>query len=303
MSKSSPLVSIITVTYHQAAMTCELLDSIKRSDYANYEVIVVDNAREQGAEEMLKKHMPDVRYIAAENNGGFSSANNLGIRESKGEYLFFVNNDAEINSETIPILLKCFMEKEDVGIVSPIIYDFPDKIDDQRDIIQYAGMTLVNPYTGRNKTIGSKEVDSGQYSSAFTTGYAHGAAMMVPRKVIDIVGLMPEEYFIYYEDLDWSEQIRKAGFQVYVEPQASIFHKESVTFGKVSPTKIYYMNRNRIFFMRKHYLKYQFAIFLLFTLFVSAPKNLLKYTMSGQIAQAKSYCKSIYWNFRRPAQA
>jgi len=276
-----------------------MLDSLRKLSFKDLEVIVVDNASKENPESHLKQHYPEVIYIASSENLGFSGGNNLGIAASTGEYLYFVNNDTELIEGSIPTLLALFDQIDGLGMVSPLICYHPSSHEHKVDLIQYAGTTLVNPYTARNKTFGEMELDKGQFKEPYPTPYAHGAAMMIPRDVLDIVGWMPEEFFLYYEELDWCEQIRRAGYKVYVEPRARIYHKESISVGKMSTLKTYYINRNRIFFMRRNKSKSELFIFALFLGFFTIPKNVLMYLVKGQMDHLKAFIRAVKWNISR----
>jgi GT2 family glycosyltransferase len=166
------------------------------------------------------------------------------------------------------------------------------------DLIQYAGMTQVHALTARNTTIGEKELDKGQFSVTQKTAYGHGAAMMVSRKTMEKAGLMFEDFFLYYEELDWCERIKKAGFEIWVEPKAKIYHKESASVGAMSTLKTYYINRNRIYFMRRNFGGLGFVLFSLFLICVTIPKNVLKYFVTGQFDHAKVFLKAVFWNIK-----
>lgn len=291
-----PLVSIITVNYNQADVTCAMLESMKRLTYQQIEVIVVDNASKENPTAKIKTVYPDAHIILSKENLGFAGGNNLGIKAAKGDYLFFVNNDTELTPDLITHLLEPFSTMKDMGVVCPKIYYF-----DQPDMIQYAGYTPINPFTARNSTIGQFETDKGQYNTGGPTPYAHGAAMLVSRKAIEKAGLMPDFYFLYYEELDWCEQIRRAGFEIYYEPKATIYHKESISVGKFSPLKIYYITRNRILFMRRNARTLHLALFTLFLTFVTIPKNLLVYALKGEFTLAHSFIRGVAWNLRNKA--
>ncbi|MEZ4885679.1 MAG: glycosyltransferase family 2 protein [Chitinophagales bacterium] len=294
MKKNStqPLVSLITINYNQTQATYELLQSLKNISYPNYEVIVVDNNSKESPKPLINALFPNVTVILSEKNLGFAGGNNLGVEAAKGEYLFFVNNDTEMTENVIEKLLTLFEDIPNLGMVSPKIcyYDEPNRI-------QYAGFTRINPYTARNTTIGEHEIDEGQYSKPVPTPYAHGAAMMVKREVIDRVGLMAETFFLYYEELDWCERIRKGGYEIYVEPNALIYHKESLSVGKLSALKTYYITRNRILFMRRHASNLQWLAFVLFLVLFTIPKNLISYGLQRDFKQIQAFMKGILWNF------
>ena len=295
---TQPLVSIITINYNQTQATYELLQSIKKISYTNYEVIVVDNNSKENPKPLINALFPEVTVILSDKNLGFAGGNNLGLTAAKGDYFFFVNNDTELTEGVIETLLEMFEKVLNLGMVSPKIcyYDEPNRI-------QYVGFTRINPYTARNTTIGEYEIDEGQYSEPVPTPYAHGAAMMVKREVIERVGMMAETFFLYYEELDWCERIRKAGYEIYVEPNALIYHKESLSVGKLSALKTYYITRNRILFMRRHASNFQWLAFVVFMALFTIPKNLISYAMQRDFKHIKAFVKGILWNFYHRAGA
>ncbi len=295
MSRENPLVSIITVNYNQIQVTTELFESLRNISFRDFEIILVDNGSREDSSKLIAENYPEVNLIVSKENLGFSGGNNLGIRASKGDYLFFINNDAEVTENSIETLLQLFNTIPQLGIVSPqICYD--PKMTNNQKIIQYVGATHVHPVTARNEILGEKEVDKGQYIEPKETAYVHGAAMMTTREVIENVGAMPEEFFLYYEELDWSEQIRNAGYKVYVEPNALVFHKESMAVGKNSTLKTYYHTRNRIFFVRRNRSWGQIVLFYIFMFLFTIPKNTLMFLKNGEWDHIKAFYKGIWWN-------
>ena len=230
------------------------------------EVIVVDNASTQDEATIIEQRYPQVTVIRSKENLGFAGGNNLGIQASHGKYLFFINNDTLLSPQTSDIrhLINRLESSPKIGMVCPKI-----KFAWGNNPIQYAGYTPLSKITLRNSAIGCGEEDHGQYDTANPTPYAHGAAMMVKREVIDKVGMMPECYFLYYEELDWSMMIRRAGYDIWYEPASTIYHKESQSTGQNSPLKSYYMTRNRLLFAKRNisipqrYLTYSYLIGLL----------------------------------------
>lgn len=294
MKPAAPMVSIITVNYNETATTCALLNSIRQQTYPDVEIIVVDNASRPDPAPIFQAQYPEVTFIRSEQNLGFAGGNNLALSAARGTYLFFVNNDAELTVGCIESLLQLLKEQPQAGIVSPLIC-FPPL--PPPGLVQYAGMTRVSPFTGRNRTLGDHEMDQGQFSAPAHTGYAHGAAMMVPRKVLDQVGSMWNGFFLYYEELDWCERIRKAGYEVWIEPRARVIHKESVTLEKMGMTKIYYLTRNRILFMRRNFAYPELAVFFLFICLVSLPKSSVQYLLKGNFRALKAYLSGLFSGF------
>jgi len=291
MKDKYPLISIIALNYNQKEVTCEFLQSLHLLKYPNFEVVVVDNNSTINPVKDFKEAFPEVNVILSEKNLGFTGGNNLGIKNSKGDYYFIVNNDTEVTPDLLDKLLEPFMSDETIAMVSPKI-----KFYEQPDIIQYAGFHLINPLTGQNGAVGSKEVDNGQHDTPGFTNYAHGAAMLVSKKAVDQVGMLPDQFFIYYEELDWSSQMTRAGFKIYYQASATIYHKESITMGKESSVKAYYHTRNRILFMRRNYAGWQLATFYAFLVTAVIPKALLKYTITFRTEHLKSLIRAIRWH-------
>jgi GT2 family glycosyltransferase len=292
------MVSIITVNFNQNNHTFALLDSIRKQDYRQVEVLVVDNGSQENPEALIQTRYPEVKFIRSEQNLGFAGGNNLALPHASGEYLFFVNNDAEITEGCMAALIKLLEATPQAGIVSPLICYHPSQsLSAERLHVQYAGMPRVNPVTGRSKMEGNGDIHTGQYAAPFKTGYAHGAAMMLPKKVLEQIGPMSEAYFLYYEEVDWCERMHRAGLSVWVEPRALVLHKESMTMKELGEQKTFYMSRNRVLFMRRNYQGWHFAVYLLFLTFVTAPKQVLTYLLAGDWKNLRAYVRGICSNF------
>ncbi len=299
MTPKTPLVSFITVNYNQTELTIELIESIYQytTTTVPFEIIVVDNHSKISPKSKISRIYPDVRIIVSGVNRGFAGGNNLGVEISRGQFLFFINNDAVITEGSINAILSTF-DDPSIGVVSPLICYYPTSAQEvEVDVIQYAGATNVNPFTGRNTIIGEKQLDQSQYYQSKPTFYAHGAAMMVKREVLEKVGLMSEFYFLYYEELDWCERIRKAGYTILLAPTAKIYHKESISVGKTNPLKTYYLTRNRILFMAKNRNKLEYFVFTLFLFLLTIPKNALMYCTKGEWQHLAAFWRAIKWNF------
>ena len=295
MKNKYPLVSIVTINYNNAKVTLELLLSIEECTYKNLQVIVVDNGSTEDPTDQIYLEFPEVKVVRSKVNLGFSAGNNLGGKYANGEYIFFVNNDTLFAENVIDELIKPFGEIKNLGIVSPkvIYYESPN-------LIQYAGSTEINSYTGRNKILGQGQVDNdGRFKSGFTF-YAHGAAMIVKRELIEFAGGFPDIFFLYYEELDYSYRVRKLGYNIFFNNKAVIYHRVSYSVGEDSPLKTYYMTRNRIMFMQRHFSSVRFLIFSLFFIFFTIPKNTCKYLANRRIDLLKSFYLAIKWNILTP---
>ena len=266
-------LSIITINYNGLKDTCELIDTLPLGD-ESIEVIVVDNASSQDEATVIENRYPQVNVIRSKENLGFAAGNNLGIKAAQGKYLFFLNNDTLLKPQTSSLrpLITRLESSSRIGMVCPKI-----KFSWGNQLIQFAGYTPLSPITMRNKAIGCGEVDHGQYDTPHPTPYAHGAAMMIKREVIEKAGLMPECYFLYYEELDWSMMIRRAGYEIWYEPACTIFHKESQTTGQNSPLRSYYITRNRLLFAQRNQQGWTKHITYLYLIGLVAIRDILKY--------------------------
>ncbi len=285
-------VSIITVNYNGYDDTCALIESIPLND-KSLEVIVVDNASRINEAEKISAKYPLVKTIRSEQNLGFAGGNNLGIKEASGDYLFFINNDTYLKDFNISALIDKLNSSDEIGMVCPKI-----RFAWGNNPIQFAGYTPLSRITLRNKAIGYNELDNGQYNEAHPTPYAHGAAMMAKREAIEKVGVMPECYFLYYEELDWSMMFRRAGFQIWYEPACTVFHKESRSTGVNSPLKAYYITRNRLLFIsRNEKSNIRFASYI-YIIAVVALRDIIKYLFKGQFRQINATIKGIFHFFK-----
>ena len=283
------LLSIITINYNGLKDTCELIDTLPLND-ETIEVIVVDNASTQDEATELERRYPQVIVIRSDKNLGFAGGNNLGIQAAKGKYLFFINNDTILRPQTsdLRLLIARLESSPKIGMVSPKI-----RFTWGKQPIQYAGYTPLSKLTLRNKSIGFGEEDYGQYNTAHPTPYAHGAAMMVKREVIEKAGIMPECYFLYYEELDWSMMIRRAGYEIWYEPACTIFHKESQTTGQMSPLKTYFITRNRLLFARRNAQKYTKYLTYVYLIIVVATKDISFHLLRGKFNLTCAVIKGI----------
>lgn len=292
-------ISIITVNYRQRELTLDLVRSLTRHSLLSIEIVIVDNGATTDNGALFRSVYPDVVYVRTEKNLGFAGGNNLGIRQAKGDYLLFLNNDTEITEGFIDTLrgeLDCHPE---FGLLSPLIlyHENPQKI-------QYAGFTQMNYLTGRNQGIGMMDDDRGQFDHVTSeTGYCHGAAMMCRKADLERVGLMEEHFFLYYEELDWCEKFRRAGFKMGFTGKAKIYHKESMSVGKESPLKTYFMTRNRWLFIRRNAPMFARLIFACYYTLFAVPFAVVKYTIKSKRDLARATFRGAWWNTYHPTNS
>jgi hypothetical protein len=289
MNTTSPDISFITITYNGLDDTCELIDSLKANIRSvSYEIIVVDNASRQDEAAAIKGRYSDVVTIRSDKNLGFSGGNNLGLKVAKGRYLFIINNDTFIEEDNMTALIDRLESDPAIGAASPKIRFAAG----QRNI-QFSGFTPLSPLTIRNSTIGYDEPDNGQHDTPHPSPYLHGAAMLVKREVIEKAGLMPEIFFLYYEEVDWCTNMTRHGYKLWYEPRCTVFHKESRSTGQESPLKTYYMTRNRMLYAWRNLSPAKRVLSVIYQMTVASGKKILLETIHGHFAHAWAVCRGI----------
>ncbi len=291
MINDYPKVSIITINFNGTAVTAELLRSLEKITYPSIEVIVVDNSTKEFGYE-LPVDFPWITYLEPGENLGFAGGNNKGLRICTGDYILLLNNDTEVDPSFLEPLINRFQSNSNIGVVCPKILYF-----DEPNIIQFAGYTPINPITGRGFGIGYLEKDNGQHDTAMPTSRAHGAAMLFSRTAFKKVGLMAELFFLYYEEMDYCERFKRAGFSIWYEPASKVWHKESMSTGKGSTLKTYYYSRNRLLYLRRNTFGFQKILMYLYYCIIAVPKNLLGYLLKKDWAHLKAFWQGFIWNF------
>lgn len=238
---------------------------------------MVDNASNNQEAITIAQRYPQVKVIQSNHNLGFAGGNNLGIQAAQGKYIFLVNNDTVFKDFNIRALIDRMESSSDIAIICPKI-----RFDWDNHPIQFAGYSKLSRITIRNHAIGFNEEDHGQYDTAHQTPYAHGAAMLIRRDAIDKVGMMPECYFLYYEELDWSMMFNRLGYQIWYEPKCTIYHKESQATGQDSPLRTYYITRNRLLLVKRNPKEFNKTLAYLYLLGIVPIRDILKYSFSSR---------------------
>jgi len=290
------LISVVVVTLDRKKDLIKCLNSLRTSDYKKIEIIVVDNGSNSSVASWIKGKFANVKIVRSDKNLGAAGGRNLGIKFAKGNYLLFMDDDAEADKAMISELLKVIQTNSMIGIVHPKIYD-----SEKRNILQGIGCD-VNLLTGGVSALGIREEDSGQYDKVMEL-QSVGCIWMVKREVIDKIGNYDEEYFIPWEDTDFSFRTREAGFKILFVPKALAWHKGvKSTFinplvdyiGIRSTDRSYRIARNKIIFMVKYAPFSNKLLFLLIFLPVYTIIHSIILLSSARIDLLFSYWKGVF---------
>jgi hypothetical protein len=275
---------------NQPALTVACVESLQHCTYSNLEIIVVDQASKDNSVELLKKQFPNIKLIANKVNLGFTGGNNLGMLNSTGDYFFLLNNDTEVEPGFLEPLIDALEADPSAGAASPLIRFYSDK-----NKIQYAGgPPKIDLIRGRNSWRGWMTDYPGNYITTESTTAAHGAAFLIKVKAAAEVGLLDDDFFIYFEELDWSLRIIKGGFTILFVPASEVYHKESMTMPKEHPFRVRLMTRNRILLSRKHLNAVVFFFSLMYASLISFPRNCVRYIIARNKELLKAYTKGFY---------
>ncbi len=241
-----PLVSVIVLGFNGRAYLERCLDSVLAQDYPRFEIIYVDNASHDGSAQLVADRYATIRRIENQRNLGYAGGNNIGIDHARGDILFLVNQDVELEPDCLSALASALACDPRVGIAGCKIFD-SDGI-----TLQHAGGVL-GP-SGLSEHIGRGERDIGQYASVAEREYVTGAAIAIRRSVWTACGPLDPAYFpAYYEETDLCVSARSRGFRVIFVPNARLIHHEAASTGKTSPAHNFAYHRNRVRFVLKTY--------------------------------------------------
>ncbi len=293
MNTSKPRVSIILLNWNQFDVTAACLSTLANLTGPSYEVLVVDQASDNQEGARLQAAFPWIRLIASGTNVGFTGGNNLAMHEARGELVLLLNNDTEVPSDFLTPLVDLFDRQATVGIASPKIRYYSDP---RR--IQYAGCDGISEWTMRGSTTGHGEIDRGQHDTPREVALAHGAAMMIRRAVLEEIGLLATDFFIYYEEFDFCARARRAGWSIRYVPNSLVMHKESITVGKASPMKTEFMTRNRINYLRRNVSGVKGLVAMAFVLLVSLPVHAARHLFAGQFSHLAALARGASWHLK-----
>jgi GT2 family glycosyltransferase len=249
--EGQPHVAVVVLCLNRREDTVECLRSLDRLRWDALSVFVVDNGSTDGTLEAVRSEFPHVTAIRSEQNLGFADGNNVGMRaalEAGADYVLILNNDTVVDERLVEALVAEAERRPDAGALCPLIHYV-----DPADHIWYAGARFDPRAVHNGRHTGYGDRDTGQYRTVREIGRATGAAMLVPRRVIEHVGYFEGRLFIQVEDVEWSLRMRRAGYRILFVPDGLVSHRVAMTTGgERAPTTAYYEMRNTLWVCAQH---------------------------------------------------
>ena len=291
----SPKVFAITLNWNGKADTVECIASLKKSDYPNIEIIIVDNGSTDGSVSAIRTEFPDIIIVENQRNLGYAKGFNRGIEhayERAADYFLILNNDTSIDPAAITELVKIAERDENIGFVTGKVFWYT-----HRDVFQTIGR-FDEPSLLIGDHVGSGEVDRGQYDDIQDFNFVDDVFLLVRKKVFEVVGGYDPVFFLYYEETDWCARTRRAGFRIVYTPQAKIWHKGQIGKSEklLSPKRTFYLSRYEVPFMRRNASRPQWRAYLI-RLILGSDRIFLRHMKHGRYKWAWAYLKGLCLGF------
>lgn len=279
--------AVLILTYNGIVDTAECIESLKKSRYKDFDIIVVDNLSKDGTPDIIRASYQEVTLIINRENLGYAEGNNVGIRyciEKGYKYIFIINNDITLEEDTMDILINEMSKDSDIGVIGPTNYSYYDK----NQVLFNSSFLDVEKSMFKINT----KMCSGDL---IPTDYVNGAAMLVRTSILSNVGLLDHNYFLYWEEADLCFRIRQKGYKCLVSQKSKIYHKESASLDDkiYSPIKNYYFYRNKLYFFRKHNMLSMGLFYRFFKEYIRLMINCIK----SKPGKFTTLCRSLWLAF------
>ncbi|MBT9145933.1 MAG: N-acetylglucosaminyl-diphospho-decaprenol L-rhamnosyltransferase [candidate division WS2 bacterium] len=253
------IISISIVNWNTKGLLRDCLKSIYENTHGiDYEIFVVDNASEDGSTKMVEKEFPKVKLIKNKENAGFAKANNQAIMRSKGRYVLLLNSDTVVLENALEKMMVFMDEHPGVGVLGPKILNPDGSLQPSCRsfptlLTTFFEETLLNRLFPKNRIVGKYKMSYWEHNSVREIDQPMGSALMVRREAIEQVGLLDEQFYMYYEEVDWCYRIKKRGWKIYFIPQAQVIHYGGTATNKNKSKSLVETYRSMYKFFRKHY--------------------------------------------------
>jgi GT2 family glycosyltransferase len=245
----SPLVFIVILNWNGWRDTLDCVESCRALTWPNFRIVIVDNGSTDGSEDFLRRQLTDEKIIQAGANLGFAGGNNVGISHALKEgadYVWLLNNDAVADADALTAMVETMQNDPTVGIAGSKIYFHHDP----RRVWFAGGMWEKGRLRLRHR--GANELDEGQFDKTCEVGSVSGCSMLARSAAIEVIGMMDESFFLYWEDAEWCARAKAEGYKVLFVPGSRVWHKVSSSTGRSSFVQYYYSVRNGLQFLREY---------------------------------------------------
>lgn len=329
----NPKVTIIILNWKGWIDTIECLESLLQINYPDYNVIILDNNSHDNSIKKIKEYLEGyitvkssffeyikgnkplkyseftkeeaekrnmnlddlnlskVVIIKNDKNYGFAEGNNIGIRfaldKLNSDYVMLLNNDTVVNANFLDILIKSIENNNEIGVIGPQINYYDDK-----DKIQTLGWDL-NWNKGKGYPTKESPVD------LIEVDFIGGCSILFKNELIKEIGYWNSEYFAYWEDIEFCYRVKKAGYSIICNIHSKIWHKGSVSTSKITGLGIYYVTRNRFWFMKKYATKKQYIIFSLYFIFYEFWISMAYYVITNNLRELSCYYNGFKKGFKK----
>ncbi len=290
---TEPKLTIVIVNWNGLEDTIECLESLIEIEYSNYNIIVIDNNSSSAEGERLKEKFENIKVVGLKRNLGFANANNIGIlialSNQETEYVLLLNNDTVVDPKFLKEMIKIAQSDYNIGILGPKIYYYGD-----RRRLWYAGGKL-NMYFRHTQEVG--KVDNGQYEVIKETDFVSGACMLIRKSVFKNIGLLPREYFLGWEDIDFCLAAKRKGYLCIFAPNSLIWHKVSASYKRknLGYKQVFFGFRNRFIMRYKFLSRPKFGLFIAVQFCAVIPIHILYYVVAYKDPKrAISMCEGIF---------
>ncbi len=255
-----PKVIITIVNWNGKEDTCDCIDSLKKLDYKNYEIAIVDNGSSDGSPEYISERFPDLKIILNSKNLGVGEGHNTGIRYALGrgaDYILVVDNNAIVDPNALSVLIDAAESDKKIAVVGGKVYYY------KKNILNSAG-GLVDRRNGITIARGYMQEDKGQFDKIEEVDWLQGVYFLLKVDIYKEIGFFDPDYFILCNDADLCFRAKQSGYKVVYVPKALAWHKaESTTFGSYESARYrYYHVRNRLIFIKKNMDERKRALFI-----------------------------------------
>jgi O-antigen biosynthesis protein len=293
MISETPKLSVIIVTYNSEKFLKDCLESVfsQQTDFS-FKVIIVDNGSYDNSIPLISENFPKTEIIQNSNNVGFASANNQGVRHSEAEFILFLNPDTILKKNALQTLFDFLLLHPQAGVIGPKIFDADGLL--QRTGISFpSAWNLISEITLLDKIFPYSKLFGGHRKLYLNpeqvneVDFLQGSCLMVPRKVLDAVGLLDEKFFMYFEETDLCFRVIKKDYKVIYVPDSEIIHIGGSGVSYYDKRRLLLYHESYVRFLKKHYSQVRQAIIILL-LFVRAVLRGIMLLSGGLLPVGKS---------------